>query len=58
MEIREYLKSLGIEFKEFQHEAVFTSEAAEKICKDVKGIHSKNLFLKERKKARQYSMLT
>lgn len=47
--IKDYLKNLNIEFKTFKHPAVFTVEEADKHMKDVKGIHSKNLFLKGRK---------
>jgi len=49
MEIKKYLKELGIKFKEFNHPAVFTCEEADKYNKEIKGIHSKNLFIKDRK---------
>jgi Ala-tRNA(Pro) deacylase len=51
MEIKKYLENLGIKFKEFKHGAVYTVEEArnEEILKNVRGVHCKNLFLKERK---------
>jgi Ala-tRNA(Pro) deacylase len=56
MEIKKYLQSLEINFKEFKHKPVFTCEEAEKegIYEKIKGVHSKNLFLKERKSRRFY----
>ena len=51
MEIEEYLKSNGIKFKEFSHEPVFTVEEARtsKVYESIRGIHVKNLFIKDRK---------
>lgn len=53
----EYLKDNNINFKLFEHPAVFTCEEAEKYTKDVKGIHLKNLFLKDRKSKRFYLVI-
>ncbi|MBU0459390.1 MAG: prolyl-tRNA synthetase associated domain-containing protein [Nanoarchaeota archaeon] len=50
MEIKEYLSDLGIEFEEFQHPAVYTAETAKKYLANIRGLHSKNLFLREKKK--------
>lgn len=59
MEIKGYLKSLGIKFREFKHAPVYTCEEAkkERIYGDIKGVHSKNLFLKERKSKRFYLVI-
>jgi Ala-tRNA(Pro) deacylase len=56
MDIKEYLKKLNISFKEFKHKPVFTVEETkqEGIYKNIRGIHSKNLFLKDRKSRRFY----
>tara|TARA_Y100000034_G_scaffold134009_1_gene201276 strand:- start:1595 stop:2068 length:474 start_codon:yes stop_codon:yes gene_type:complete len=56
MEIKEYLKLNGIIFKEFSHAPVFTVEEAkdQRVYEDIRGIHSKNLFVKDRKSRRFY----
>lgn len=56
MNPEKYLESLGIEYRKFEHEAVFTCEQAREneTYKDVRGIHSKNLFLKDRKSRNFY----
>lgn len=53
-EIKIYLKELEIDFKEFFHPAVYTCEEAEKYHQGIKGIHSKNLFIKDKKSRRFY----
>ena len=60
MNIKEYLKKLGVEFREFKHKPVFTVEEAkkERTCENLRGVHSKNLFLKERKSRRFYLVVT
>jgi len=59
MEIKGYLREKGIKFKEFKHPAVYTCEEAEKfhVYDKIRGIHSKNLFLKERKSRRFYLVI-
>ncbi len=57
MEIKEYLKEKEIKFKTFTHPAVYTCEEAEKYNKKIKGIHSKNLFLKDRKSRTFYLVI-
>ncbi len=57
MEIKEYLKSLGINFKTFSHPPVYTCEEAEEYNKEIKGIHSKNLFIKNRKSKKFYLII-
>lgn len=46
--VKSYLKSLNIQFKEHAHFPVYTCEDAQKLCKNIPGIHSKNLFLKNK----------
>ncbi|MBI2043793.1 prolyl-tRNA synthetase associated domain-containing protein [Candidatus Pacearchaeota archaeon] len=57
MEIKEYLESLGIKFITHEHPAVYTVKEAENYFSNIKGIHSKNLFLKERKSKRFYMVI-
>jgi Ala-tRNA(Pro) deacylase len=56
MNIKTYLQELGINFKIFKHPPVFTCEQARKhrIYENIRGIHSKNLFLKNRKSKKFY----
>ena len=54
MKVKDYLKEKDIKFKEFEHPPVYTCEEAEKYNKEIKGIHSKNLFIKDRKSKRFY----
>ena len=46
--VKSYLASLGISFLTHKHPPVYTCEEAEKYDKNIKGIHSKNLFLKSK----------
>ena len=57
MEIKSYLKDLGINFKVFTHPAVFTVEEAMEHFKPIQGVHSKSLFIKDRKSRRFYLVL-
>ena len=57
MEIKEYLKKLRIKFKVFKHPEVYTCEEAEQYSKDIKGIHSKNLFVKNKKSKAFYLVI-
>ncbi|MCT4634110.1 MAG: prolyl-tRNA synthetase associated domain-containing protein [Firmicutes bacterium] len=43
------LEELNIEYKLYEHEAVFTVEEAEAIDIEIPGAHCKNLFLRNRK---------
>lgn len=47
--VKEYLTNLDVKFIVHTHKAVYTCEEADKFCKDIPGIHSKNLFLKDNK---------
>ncbi len=55
--IKDYLKNLNIEFKTFNHPPLFTCEQADLYNKDIKGIHSKNLFLKNKKATNYYLII-
>jgi Ala-tRNA(Pro) deacylase len=57
MEIKQYLKELNIEFKNFTHPPLYTCEQAEKYNKEIKGIHCKNLFLKNKKATNYYLII-
>lgn len=48
--LKSYLSKLNINFLTHKHPPVFTCEEAEKYDKNIKGIHSKNLFLKSKSK--------
>jgi Ala-tRNA(Pro) deacylase len=56
MDVESYLNSIGVSYKRFNHAAVFTCEQAknEGIHNIIKGVHSKNLFIKDRKSRRFY----
>ncbi|MBI2629412.1 aminoacyl-tRNA deacylase [Candidatus Pacearchaeota archaeon] len=55
-DIKEYLKKHKIEYKVFNHPHVYTVEEASKYNKEIRGIHCKNLFIKE-KKSRNYYLV-
>ena len=57
MEIKEYLKDIGVEFKIHKHPPVYTCEEMEKYVEDINGIHSKNLFIKNRKSKNYYLVI-
>lgn len=48
-EVEDYLESRGIKYINHHHEPVFTSKVANQVCKDIPGIHCKNLFMKDKK---------
>ena len=56
--VKDWLTTKEISFKSFEHPAVFTCEEAKQqnVYKDILGIHSKNLFLKDRK-SRKFFLL-
>lgn len=55
--IYDKLDELGIEYKVLEHEAVFTAEDLEGLKDRAKGIHCKNLFLRNQK-GNKYYMIT
>lgn len=48
MDLYEVFKKLNIEFKEIEHEAVFTIEQAQGIKDKIEGVGCKNLFLTDK----------
>lgn len=44
------LDDLGIEYKFYEHEAVYTVAESEKIDADIPGLHCRNLYLRDKKK--------
>lgn len=44
----ELLAELGLQVRTFDHAAVFTVEEAARECKQIDGLHCKNLFLKDK----------
>ncbi len=59
VDVKEYLTGRGIRFKVFEHPAVFTCEEAKQhhVYKNIRGVHSKNLFLKDKKSRRFYFLI-
>ncbi|RME77877.1 prolyl-tRNA synthetase associated domain-containing protein [Candidatus Woesearchaeota archaeon] len=53
-EVEQYLREHNIHYVNHEHEPVFTSQIAEKVCKDIPGVHCKNLFLKAKKTGKLY----
>jgi Ala-tRNA(Pro) deacylase len=49
-----YLNKRGIKYTLFRHEAVFTCEAAARVCAAIPGHMCKNLFLTDRKSGKFY----
>jgi Ala-tRNA(Pro) deacylase len=56
-EVEQYLNELNIKFKKFHHPPLYTCEQAETYNKEIRGIHSKNLFLKNRKSTNYYLII-
>lgn len=56
-DIKKYLKDLGIEFKTHTHPPVFTCEQADDHYKNIKGVHAKNLFIKNRKSTKFFMVI-
>lgn len=56
-ELIEYLNSLNIETETHHHAALFTVEESKAVKETIKGAHSKNLFVKD-KKGKIYALIT
>lgn len=48
-DIYKILDEKGVPYEKHEHEAVFTFDVAEKLCKEIPGGHVKNLFLRNKK---------
>ena len=55
--VKDYLSKAGVSYKIFTHPPVYTCEQADEYNQDIRGIHSKNLFLKNRKSKRFYLVI-
>jgi len=44
-----FLEQNGVAYERFDHPAVYTCEEAEQLTPDMPGIHTKNLFLRNKK---------
>ncbi|MCP4020238.1 MAG: prolyl-tRNA synthetase associated domain-containing protein [Desulfobacteraceae bacterium] len=49
-ELLNVLEEIGIEYENHEHPAVYTVEEADKHHEGIEGVHSKNLFFKDKKK--------
>ena len=58
-DVKQYLFEQGIQFQVFQHAPVFTCEEAKEhsIYQNIRGVHSKNLFLKDKKSKRFFLLI-
>ncbi|MBW9156014.1 prolyl-tRNA synthetase associated domain-containing protein [Clostridium tagluense] len=56
--VYEVLKELNIDFEKREHPAVFTCEEAEEFTGDMRGVHTKNLFLRNYKGNSHYLVVT
>lgn len=52
--VTDYLNSHDIKYTLHKHPAVFTCEDSEIHCKNIPGVHSKNLFLRNKKGTQYY----
>lgn len=52
--VYEVLDKLNIEYEKYDHPAVFTCEEAEIYTSELKGVHTKNLFLRNKKGNKHY----
>ncbi len=50
-ELLRHLDDIGVAYRLYEHEAVFTCEQSAGICAHIPGTHCKNLFLKDKKDA-------
>lgn len=52
--VYEVLDRLNIEYEKYEHPAVFTCEEADVYTSGLKGVHTKNLFLRNKKGSKHY----
>ena len=54
MDIFEYLQENGVEYRRYDHEAVFTCEQARRCLPDIPAAETKNLFLRDKRGSRHF----
>lgn len=54
IDICEFLEQHGIRYQRFDHPAVFTCEESAEKCPPMPGLHTKNLFLRDKKGKRHF----
>lgn len=54
MDIFEYLDNRGIQYERFEHPPVFTVEESKRVLPRYPGVHTKNLFLRDKKGLRHF----
>ncbi|HEX7020014.1 MAG TPA: prolyl-tRNA synthetase associated domain-containing protein [Gemmatimonadaceae bacterium] len=52
------LQSLGIEYERYDHDAVFTCDEAERAVPDTGAVHTKNLFVRDKRGRRHLLVIT
>lgn len=55
--VYEYLENLGINYEKREHPPVYTCEAAAEFTGDMKGMHCKNLFFRNKKGKKHYLLV-
>jgi len=56
--VKDYLEKNRIEYIVHSHEPIFTAEASIRACKNIPGLHCKNLFIYDKKKDQYYLFTT
>lgn len=56
-DIYKFLGDNGIAFKKFEHPAVYTCEEAEHLCPEMPGVHTKNVFLRDKNGERHFLVI-
>ena len=55
--VKEYLNSIGIQFKIVEHEAAYTTEEADKYIEGHDGVRTKTMFICNKKKTNYYMII-
>ena len=55
--VKEYLNSIGIEFKIVEHELAYTTEEADKYIEGHDGVRTKTMFICNKKKTNYYMII-
>ena len=55
--VKEYLNSIGIQFKIVEHEPAYTTEEADKYIKGHDGVRTKTMFICNKKKTNYYMII-